>query len=170
MLRKILYSTLIVFAIFMFINITGSMLPIGVGSVGEMKLSSHQIDDFDYSQSSMQLIRTDNRMNLISSRPSSYYSINKFHNRGMFFSLLSAFLLSIILYTIQGMESKIKLLICSVFGFLVITSVHLNYWNWWGFSTIYTIGVSLSSFLSIILSCMVVNRLFFRNSNNIKTV
>lgn len=165
MIRKIIYSTLLLFIIFMVINVLGSLLPIGVGAVGELRLESHTLDELDYDQATMQLMLTEDRMSFVSSRPSDYYSLEKFYNRNTLLSLASAFLLSVILFLLKDMDIKKRVLVCSIFGLLIITSVHLSYWNWWGFSNLYSIGVSLSTFISLLLSSLLSSHMIFRKNS-----
>lgn len=168
MLRKLLQSTFLLFLILFLVNIAGSILPIGVGAVGNLRLDNHQMDELDFEESSMQLLLTNERMSFISSRPSSYYSLDKFYGRNTLFSLLSAFLLSLILYLIKDLSARRRVLIVNVFALLIITSVHLSYWNWWGFSNLYSFGVSLTTFVSLVLSAVLANFLIFKNINSIK--
>ncbi|MCU0479781.1 MAG: hypothetical protein MUE54_01060 [Anaerolineae bacterium] len=52
--------------------------------------------------------------------------------------------LVIILTLTDSLSNEIRLALVGLVGLITISSVDLQYWNWWGFSTRYTVGVAVN--------------------------
>jgi|GEM_PF-5987628 len=167
MKQKIILSVAAVFIILTAINILGSLLPIGVGDVASVNQSYITSDLPVDDKSSMALLLTSDRMSFISSRPISYYSLDKFYSRNALMTLVSAVFITFIIYLLRGLELRQRLYVFISFSLLIVSSVHLSYWNWWGFSDRYSLGVSLSTIIGLILSASAAGFLISKASGSL---
>jgi len=161
--KQVIYATVVTFLILNLAGILTSFLPIGINTVTRVETESHEMDK----AVGMNLILTDNTMTFSSTRPKNYYSLGKFYQINAINNLVLAFLLTGFILLISNQSRNRKVLFLILIGVFSTISTHIPYWNWWGFSTIYTIGVALSNLVSIVGAGLLISYLFF---NKVKAV
>jgi ABC-type thiamin/hydroxymethylpyrimidine transport system permease subunit len=75
--------------------------------------------------------------------------------------LTGAILAGVLMFTI-GQPFEQRLLLVAFVALASITSIDLSYWNWWGFSNRYTLGVAVNRFISTMIAGGVVAALVIR--------
>ncbi len=65
--------------------------------------------------------------------------------------MLAAAVLVAILALTAGQPASARLGVLALAGAASVLSVDAQYWNWWGFSTVYTIGVAVNRLLGYIV-------------------
>lgn len=91
----------------------------------------------------------------IAVRPASYY------NMGRYFAIefatqivVGAILTAILLLTAQ-LTSETRLILVVLAGLAGVASIDGQYWNWWGFSHRYTLGVAINRLVGYVLASVV---------------
>lgn len=162
-IKQIFLGSLIATFLMVGLNILSSQLPWGVESVTRTETPNHEVDELVAQQSeSMNLILTQQSMSFVSTRPITYYSMNRFFSINLFLGILSAIFLCLLLHLIREKKMSEKMLIVSLFGLFCISSIHLSYWNWWGFSTVYSFGVSISTLLNLLIITYILTKFIFK--------
>lgn len=165
--KQFFIGTLLATILFISLNLLASKLPWGVDNVAHTELGKHEIDQFtENNGSSMNLILTEQSMSFVSTRSRSYYSMNRFFSVNMLLIFCSALFLCSILYLLRDQSITNKMLVITLFGLFAITSIHLTYWNWWGFSTSYSIGVSISTLINLLIVSFLLAKYIFKSSLN----
>lgn len=168
-IKQFILGSLLATFVFISLNILASKLPWGVENVIRTELIEHQVDDFAQAEkSSMNLILTEKSMSFVSTRSRSYYSMNRFFSVNMLLILCSAIFLCSILYLLRNEPLAKKMEIIALFGLFAITSIHLTYWNWWGFSNTYSIGVSTSTLINLLIVSFLLAKFIFKPHQNQK--
>lgn len=141
------------FFILTLIGALSSTLPIGINTVERMETNSSEFD----SVLGMKLILTDQTMTFSSTRPKSYYSLSKFFKFNFMTNLILSFLILLLVHTISGLDNKKRFQSLLLVAIISIFSTHIPYWNWWGYSTSYTLGVSLFTILALVLTGLIIS-------------
>lgn len=130
------------------IGIVGSSLPIGINTVERIETQTADLDEMH----GMNLVLTDKSMSFTSTRPKSYYALDKFYQVNLINNLILSFLILLLINTIAGLGKKVIMKVLLIIGLITIFNSHIPYWNWWGYSSSYTVGVSLIAILSLIIT------------------
>lgn len=166
-IKQLFLGSLFATILFIVLNIVASKLPWGVENVLRTEIGAHEVDNFtENGQSSMNLILTEKSMSFVSTRDRSYYSMNRFFSVNMLLILCSAIFLCSILHLLQDQPFRKKMTVITLFGLFAITSIHLTYWNWWGFSTVYSIGVSTSTLINLLIVSFLLAKYIFKPVQN----
>lgn len=150
--RKII-ALIVGFILLTIIGMLSSTLPIGINTVERIERSSSEFDKVE----GMNLILTDNTMTFSSTQPKSYYSLSKFFQFNFLNNLILSFLILGLIHTISGLNKKRRVQSLILVAVISIFSTHIPYWNWWGYSTSYTIGVSLFTILSLVITGLILS-------------
>jgi len=162
-LKQFIFGSILATVLFIALNIISSQLPWGVESVLSKDIPTHEIDALTQNQSqAMNLIRTKKSISFVASRPAAYYSMSRYFSINMVLMLFSAIFLCSLLQLIRNESMPTKLIIIGLFGLFSICSIHLTYWNWWGFSTLYSFGISLTTLFNLLLVSYVLARFIFK--------
>lgn len=159
---KFLLAILLSFVLFTILDIvTGTQIPIGIKSVDPIETSTHSNDEYlNEGEGAMHLVFTESTMSFVSTQPLSYYSMPQFYSRNMAINIMSSVLICLLLYFTRQLNMKKRLLSIFLFGMYSIVTIHAGYWNWWGFSTSYTIGVSIAFLISLVTVSFIISTLF----------
>ncbi|MEM7367039.1 MAG: hypothetical protein AAF587_00490 [Bacteroidota bacterium] len=142
-----------------------SQLPWGIGDVTPTELPHHQLDELVQQKDlSMNLILTAHSMSFVSTRTIEYYSLVRFFSMNALLGLVSGLFLCLLLHVIRERSRLEKLKIVMLFGLFCVFSIHLSYWNWWGFSTSYSIGVSLATLFNLFVVTFFLSTFIFKPS------
>jgi hypothetical protein len=98
----------------------------------------------------------------VAMRPGAYYSTGRFFAIEFITQLLAGAVLVGVLALTAAYPTPTRLVIVALVGLASVISVDLQYWNWWGFSTLYTIGVAVNRIVGYLLAAVVVSLLFIR--------
>lgn len=166
-IKQIFLGTLIASIMFAILSGMSSQLPWGIGDVHETRLPQHQLDELvAEAELSMNLILTEQSMSFVSTRRYEYYSLAKFFSLNVVLGLGAGLFLCLLLHLIRDRSRTDKLKIVMLFGLFCVFSIHLSYWNWWGFSASYSIGVSISTLLNLFVVTLILSTFIFKPSLN----
>lgn len=88
----------------------------------------------------------------IAVKPDSYYSLPRYFMIEFITQLLTATLLVLILALTDTLPNDSRLMLVGLVGCITVTSVDAQYWNWWGFSHRYTLGVAVNRLVGFLLA------------------
>lgn len=160
---KIVTATVIgTIALFVFGAIFQAIPNLGIGSVENMTAHTISVDNFNGSTNGMAYITTDKAVSFVASRPVGYYNLTKF----FIIEIMSVFAISLLFaisFSKMG-QTKLthRLLLTLVFALIGTFAIHIPYYNWWGFSSSYTIGVTLRTIIGWMLVAYIQNRLIYK--------
>lgn len=143
------------FVLFMWTGFTQNVLPWGVKSV-------RQHDNKDTLGGQIGSVMTDGMLYVkdevaafIAIKPASYYSTGRYFAIEFFTQLVVSGVLTTILALTNGLEDSQRLLIVGLVALAGIGSIDLQYWNWWGFSSRYTLGVAVNRLVGYLLAAFI---------------
>lgn len=135
---------------------------IGVRSVERLQTNALTTADFDTKANRMSYLLTDNTVSFIATQSSDYYNMPRFFIIEFFTALAIAWLLALLFTRMKGFGLKDRLLFTVGFALIASFAIHLPYWNWWGFSSPYTLGVVLKTIVGWLLVAFIQNRFIFK--------
>lgn len=91
----------------------------------------------------------------IAIKPESYYSMGRYFGIELFTQFVAAAVLTAILALTAGLPDGQRFLIVALVAAAGIVSIDLPYWNWWGFSSRYTLGVAVNRLVGYLLAAFV---------------
>jgi len=137
--------------LFLWSGLTQSLTPWGIRSVKELETQS-TVGEILERQSTKGLYYIKDKVTaFIAVRTESYYSISRFFIIEFITELLVATTLTSILLLTATQSIYTRLLLIVLTTLTSIFSVDLQYWNWWGFSTIYSLGISINRLIGHLL-------------------
>lgn len=160
---KVFIATVIgTITLFVFGGIFQAIPFFGIGSVQNIQTSNITIDKFDETINEMSYVTTKQSVSFIATKPINYYNLTKF----FIVELISVFFSSLILalaFSKMG-QTKLseRLTLTLAFALLCTFATHIPYFNWWGFSSQYTVGVTLRTILGWILVAYIQNRFIYK--------
>lgn len=101
---------------------------------------------------------------LVAVKPKSYYSTKRFFVVELLTQLVVGVVLCLLLAQLPNLSLLHRQLIVLLAGLLVVATTDLAYWNWWGFSNLYTWGVSINKLLGLQIASLVISFLFLRSA------
>jgi hypothetical protein len=137
--------------LFLWSGLTQSLTPWGIKSVKELEDQSTVGEILERQSVKGLYYFTDKVTAFIAVKPESYYSMTRFFTLEFFTELLVATTLTAILLLTATQSITIRLLLIGLATLTGIFSTDLQYWNWWGFSTIYSIGISVNRLIGHLL-------------------
>jgi hypothetical protein len=77
-------------------------------------------------------------------RPASFYSAGRYLGIEFLTQVIVALVLTVILALTIALPFEQRLLLTVLVSLVGVAAIDLQYWNWWGFSTKYTLGIATS--------------------------
>lgn len=135
-------------------------LPWGVRSVKPDVTNEVAIQAIASEQKNGMLYLNGEIVALVAAKPKSYYSTQRFFAVELLTQLLVGIVLCLLLAQLSNLSLLHRQLIVLLAGLLIVATTDLAYWNWWGFSNLYTLGVSVNKLIGLQLASLVVSFLF----------
>jgi hypothetical protein len=98
----------------------------------------------------------------VSIRPAAYYNMGRYFAIEFVTQLIVGGVLAGILLLTAGQPLERRLLLVGLVALAGIASIDLQYWNWWGFSNLYTLGVAVNRLLGYLIAAGVVAAFIIR--------
>lgn len=137
--------------LFLWTGFAQSVLPWGVKSVGDHPAAQAVGEALAAQPDGMAYVKHKVAA-FIAIRPERYYAMGRFFAIEFATQLLAAATLVGILALTTGLDDGARLLLVALAGAAGVASVDLQYWNWWGFSSIYTLGVAVNRLMGYLLA------------------
>jgi len=93
-------------------------------------------------------------------KPASYYNLTRYFTIEFITQLLVAAVLMAILVLTRGLSVGQRVGLVALVALAGIASIDLQYWNWWGFSTIYSVGFAVNRLIGYLIAGGVLARFF----------
>jgi hypothetical protein len=130
--------------LFFWTGLSQALIPWGTKSVGEHPAPDELGDSIAKGTTNGMMYITKKVSAFIAVKSESYYNIPRYFMIEFATQLLTATVLVVILALTDTLSNEIRLALVGLMGLITISSVDLQYWNWWGFSTRYTVGVAVN--------------------------
>ncbi|TVR20869.1 MAG: hypothetical protein EA396_09360 [Anaerolineaceae bacterium] len=91
----------------------------------------------------------------IAIKPTSYYSTKRYFIIEFITQLAVGCVITAILLLTDGLADGQRVLIIGLVGLAGVASIDLQYWNWWGFSSRYTLGVAVNRLVGYLLATVI---------------
>lgn len=98
----------------------------------------------------------------IAIRPAAQYQMRRYFALELVTQVLAGGVLAGILLLTVGQPLETRLLLIGLVGLAGIASIDLQYWNWWGFSNLYTLGMAVNRLLGYLIAGGVVAAFIIR--------
>lgn len=95
-------------------------------------------------------------------RPASQYRMGRYFAIEFITQVIVGGVLSGMLMLTAGQPLETRLLLVGLVGLAGIASIDLQYWNWWGFSNLYTLGIAVNRLLGYLIAGGVVAAFIIR--------
>lgn len=130
----------------------------GVRAVERTESTELTTDAFEELAGRMSYLVTEGTVSFIASQRADYYNLTRFFMVEFITAVIISFLFSLLLHRLNVLSRNQRLSVA--FGFAVVASlaIHLPYYNWWGFSLPYTLGVCAKTIFGWTLLAIVQNR------------
>lgn len=161
--KKTIIATIIGAIILFLFDGTFQLVPnFGIKAVERVESNDFTTPKFSELSNRMAYIATDKTVSFVASKESGYYNVSRF----LALEFVSAFCIALIFALLFANFDEIKLRerLWLTFGFSLIAScaIHLPYFNWWGFSVPYTVGVISKTILGWFLIVYIQNKFIFK--------
>jgi hypothetical protein len=149
-------------ALFLFDGAFQAIPNFGVRAVERLETSELTTTNFNDLTNRMAYIATDKTVSFVATKQANYYNLSRFFAIEFISALVIAFAFALIFAKIKFQNLRDRLLL--TFGFSLIASfaIHLPYFNWWGFSIPYTVGVISKTILGWLLISFIQNRFIYK--------
>jgi len=143
--------------LFIWTGITQNLFPWGTKSVSKLKaspgtgekLATTTTDGMMYTDNS------DSVVAFIAVKPKTYYNMGRFFAVEFVTQIIAGFVLTLILALTSDLTNEGRLALIALIGAASVVTVDLQYWNWWGFSTVYTVGVAVNRVLGFLIAAAI---------------
>ncbi|MBC7870405.1 MAG: hypothetical protein H7Y09_06160 [Chitinophagaceae bacterium] len=150
--------------LFLWTGFTQNIFPWGTKSLSKLKatpgtgekLAEITHDGMVYMDTSEDVVA------FIAIKPKSYYNIGRFFVIEFITQMLSGLVITLVLLMTIGSPLEGRLALIALVGAATIIGVDIQYWNWWGFSTIYTLGVAVNRFTGYMIAAFVIGYFILR--------
>lgn len=161
--KKIIVATVIgAVVLFLFDGALQAIPNFGVRAVERLETNQLTTAEFSELANSMAYIATENTVSFVAIKEADYYNLSRFFAIEFFsaFAIAMVFALLFGKITFADLGDRIWL----TFGFSLIAgfAIHLPYFNWWGFSMAYTVGVVSKTMVGWLLVAFIQNRLIYK--------
>ncbi|KYC43757.1 hypothetical protein WA1_00910 [Scytonema hofmannii PCC 7110] len=137
--------------LFLWSGITQNLTPWGIKSVGELDEQAGIGESLERISTKGLYYVKDKVAAFIAIKPETYYSMRRYFIIEFVTQVLVAAVLSAILLLTNTLSISTRLLLIGLVTLAGIFSIDLQYWNWWGFSNIYTVGVAVNRLTGYLL-------------------
>lgn len=144
--------------LFFWTGFSQNVLPWGVKSVQQHGQKDGVGDSLAGVMQNGMLYVKDQVAAFIAIRPESYYSMARYFSIELLTQFVVAAVLTGILALTDGLADTQRLGIIALAAAAGIASVDVQYWNWWGFSSRYTLGVAVNRLVGYLLVATVLLR------------
>lgn len=108
-------------------------------------------------------LTTDTTFSWIVTKPISYYNPGRYFLFEFITQFLTAICLTVILSFIGPWELRKKLLFASILGLVIIIPTYGPFFNWWGLTPTYALGIMVNFLIGWLLACLALSLMLFRN-------
>jgi hypothetical protein len=137
--------------LFMWSGFTQSLIPWGIKTVTEFEEQSIIGEILQRQSKSGLYYFKDKVAAFIAVKPESYYSMNRFLAIEFITQILVALVITILLLLTSAQPVQLRLIFLGLSTTLSILSVDVQYWNWWGFSNLYSVGIAINRLIGHLL-------------------
>lgn len=160
---KIIISTVLgALVLFLFGGAFQAIPHFGIGAVESIRAANLTTEEFNNLVNRMVYITTDKTVSFVATKPVDYYNLSRFFAVEFLSALIISFLFALLFSRMQNTKLSDRLLLTFVFSLICTFAVHIPYYNWWGFSSLYTIGVALRTILGWLLIAYLQNRCIYK--------
>jgi hypothetical protein len=161
--RKVVLATIIGGIALFFSDGAFQAIPnFGVRAVERMENANLTTPEFAKIAHPMAYIVTNQTVSFTATQPAQFYNLGKFFTIEFLSALLISFIFALIFSKMANISLKNRVYLTILFAFAASTAIHFSYFNWWGFSAAYTIGVTLKTIFGWTLLAYIQNRFIFK--------
>ncbi len=156
--KQILIATITgAVALLLFDGLFQAIPNVGIRAVERFESAELTTAKFSELANQMAYIATEETVSLVAVKEADYYNLPKFFAIESVSALAIALLLTLLFSKIKLHSLKDKLFLTSGFAMIASFGIHIPYFNWWGFSLPYTVGVVLKTVLGWLLVVFIQN-------------
>lgn len=133
-------------------------LPWGFKSVGTVREAPKLSEAIQQQTTNGMFYSTDGTSSLVVVKPQNYYNPTRYFILEILTQLGVALLLTLILSLLSQHGSSPKLAVVGLMALTTALAVDFQYWNWWGFSNRYSLGMAGNRLLGWLLAAWVLDR------------
>ncbi|MDX2008426.1 MAG: hypothetical protein SFU83_24540 [Meiothermus sp.] len=134
-------------------------LPWGFRAVGKVDSAPELADRVRRQTGDGMFFTTDGVSSLVVVRPQNYYNPARYFGLEFLTQVAVALVLTAVLSLISPLGGGQKLAVIGLVGLVTALAVDFQYWNWWGFSSRYSLGMASNRLLGWLLAAWALERL-----------
>lgn len=161
--RQIIIATIVgAVVLFLFDGAFQALPDFGVRAVERLETNELTSKKFNELTDRMVYIVSDQTVSFVTIKQADYYNLTRFFK----VEFLSAFSIALIFAVVFGQfkftNLRERILLTFAFSLIASLAIHFPYFNWWGFSFSYTLGVVSKTILGWILLSYIQNRFIYK--------
>lgn len=134
-------------------------LPWGFRAVGRVDRAPELADQVRRQTGEGMFFTTDGVSSLVVVKPQNYYNPARYFGLELLTQVAVALVLTVVLSLLYPLASGQKLAVIGLVGLVTALAVDFQYWNWWGFSSRYSLGMAGNRLLGWLLAAWALDRL-----------
>lgn len=161
--RQIIIATTVgAILLFLFDGAIQAIPNFGVRAVERLETNGLTTANFNGLKDRMAYIATDKTVSFVATKQADYYDLSRFFAIEFISALAIAFVFALIFAKTKLKSLRDRLILTFGFSLIASLAIHLPYFNWWGFSIPYTIGVVSKTILGWLLISFIQNRFIYK--------
>lgn len=160
--RIILATFLGALVLFVFDGSYQALPNFGVRAVERIESNDLTTSKFTELSDRMAYIASDNTVSFVATKKANYYNLLNFFILEFLSDIVISLLFALVFGLIKFKNFHDRIVLTLAFSLIASFAIHIPYFNWWGFSTSYTIGVVSKTIFGWILLSFVQNKLIFK--------
>ncbi|TWH38968.1 hypothetical protein [Dulcicalothrix desertica] len=138
--------------LFLWNGLTQSFTPWGIKSIKELEDQATITETIARASTNGVYYLKDKVTAFIAVKPEAYYSMPRYFTIEFVTEVLVGGVLTAILLLTSTESIVTRLIIIGLVALAGIFSIDLQYWNWWGFSSIFTFGIAINRLVGYLLT------------------
>jgi hypothetical protein len=134
----------------------------GIRAVEQLETKEFTTESFSLLTNRMAYIVTDNTVSFVATQPANFYQLSKFFTVESLSVLAICLIFAIVFSKLGTTALRNRILITFSFALIASLAIHIPYFNWWGFSLLYTVGVILKTVLGWVVVSYVQNSIVYK--------
>lgn len=134
----------------------------GVSAVERLETHDFTTPQFNTLTDRMAYIATEQTVSFVATKHADYYNLTRFFIIEFFSAFAIALIFAMVFGRIKFTNLRERMLLTLAFSLIAGFAIHIPYFNWWGFSFSYTMGVISKTILGWTLLAYFQNRFIYK--------
>jgi|GEM_PF-5169349 len=162
-IKKIIIAAIVgTISLFLFDGAFQAIPNFGVRAVERVESNELTTSRFNELTNKMTYIASDKTVSFVAVKHADYYKLSRFFVVEFISASIIALVFALVFGKIRFYNLRERLLLAFAFTIVASFAIHIPYFNWWGFSLSYTLGVISKTVLGWVLIAFIQNRFIYK--------